>query len=412
MVEFQALIAWLLSFLGAYEPIIKFVSYIVGPVLALVAFWWNRRDRKELVAQAEALGVARAASEQARAAASQKQKEVDAARQEIEARGAQVAKLRGDLESITEGAQALWKLRPPKEFNEYKTWMRAPEGAKIITIGNLKGGVGKTTLAANFAAYVSATRGKPVLLIDLDYQGSLSNMLMLAIEREEVESRVDWLFEETANLATMERARVHLVPKINRGWLVPANYTFAQLENQLLLKWLLQQDGGLDVRYRLASALLRPEVRAGYAAIVLDMPPRMTLGSINALVASHAFVVPTILDSLSVEAVSQFLTNMKAIKGDLGLDLDLAGIVGMMTRQTKPSEREARGLELAQESGRIWRENTDYVFKATLPRKVDIANAAGEDIAYFGSDSEGPLKRFFDPLFDEICTAVWKGDGP
>ena len=410
--EFQALIAWLLSFLGAYEPIIKFVSYIVGPVLALVAFWWNRRDRKELVAQAEALGVARAASEQARAAASQKQKEVDAARQEIEARGAQVAKLRGDLESITEGAQALWKLRPPKEFNEYKTWMRAPEGAKIITIGNLKGGVGKTTLAANFAAYVSATRGKPVLLIDLDYQGSLSNMLMLAIEREEVESRVDWLFEETANLATMERARVHLVPKINRGWLVPANYTFAQLENQLLLKWLLQQDGGLDVRYRLASALLRPEVRAGYAAIVLDMPPRMTLGSINALVASHAFVVPTVLDSLSVEAVSQFLTNMKAIKGDLGLDLDLAGIVGMMTRQTKPSEREARGLELAQESGRIWRENTDYVFKATLPRKVDIANAAGEDIAYFGSDSEGPLKRFFDPLFDEICTAVWKGDGP
>jgi len=412
VVEFQALIAWLLSFLGAYEPIIKFVSYIVGPILALVAFWWNRRDRKELVAQAEALGVARAASEQAQAAASQKQKEVDAARQEIEARGAQVAKLRGDLESITEGAQALWKLRPPKEFNEYKIWMRAPEGAKIITIGNLKGGVGKTTLAANFAAYVSATRDKPVLLIDLDYQGSLSNMLMLAIEREEVESRVDWLFEESANLATMERARVHLVPKINRGWLVPANYTFAQLENQLLLKWLLQQDGGLDVRYRLASALLRPEVRASYAAIVLDMPPRMTLGSINALVASHAFVVPTVLDSLSVEAVSQFLTNMKAIKGDLGLDLDLAGIVGMMTRQTKPSEREARGLELAQESGRIWRENTDYVFKATLPRKVDIANAAGEDIAYFGSDGEGPLKRFFDPLFEEICTAVWKGNGP
>src|SRR5439155_20877282 len=135
------------------------------------------------------------------------------------------------------------------------------------------------------------------------------NMLMLAIQREEVESRVDLLFGETANLATMERARVHLVPKINRGWLVPANYTFAQLENRLLLEWLLQQDGGLDVRYRLANALLRPEVRQSYAAIVLDMPPRMTLGSINALVASHAFVVPTILDTLSVEAVGQFLTN-------------------------------------------------------------------------------------------------------
>ena len=28
-----------------------------------------------------------------------------------------------------------------------------------------------------------------------------------------------------------------------------------------------------------------------------------------------------------------------------------------------------------------------------------IANAAGEDVAYFGSDGEGSLKRFFDPLF-------------
>jgi cellulose biosynthesis protein BcsQ len=138
----------------------------------------------------------------------------------------------------------------------------------------------------------------------------------------------------------------------------------------------------------------------------------MTLGSINALVASHFFVVPTILDSLSVEAVSQFLTNMKAIKGDLDLDLELAGIVGMMTRQAKPSDREARGLELARESGYIWKENADYVFKTTLPRKVDIANAAGEDVAYFGSDGDGPLKRYFEPLFKEICTAVWKGEGP
>jgi cellulose biosynthesis protein BcsQ len=221
---------------------------------------------------------------------------------------------------------------------------------------------------------------------------------------------VDLLFDEDANLATMERARVHLVPKLNRGWLVPANYTFAQLENRLLLKWLLQQDGGLDVRYRLANAVLRPEVRQSYAAIILDMPPRMTLGSINALVASHAFVVPTILDSLSVEAVGQFLTNVKAIKNDLQLDLDLAGIVGMMTRQATPSDRENRGLELARESGTIWKESTDYVFKTTLPRRVAIADAAGEDVAYLSE--RGALQEIFNPLFEEICTAVWKGDGP
>lgn len=162
-----------------------------------------------------------------------------------------------------------------------------PSGARIITIGSLKGGVGKTTLAANFAAYVSETLEENVLLIDLDFQGSLSNMLMLAIEREDVPSNVDKLFEPNANLITLEEANVHLAKKLKRGWLVPANYGFAQVENRLLLSWLLQSDGGVDVRHRLANVLLRSEIGRSYKFIVLDMPPRMTLGTVNALVTSH-----------------------------------------------------------------------------------------------------------------------------
>jgi cellulose biosynthesis protein BcsQ len=401
---------WLGAIISPYDPLLKLISYVVGPVFALIAFWWNRKDRKELKAQAKELGLAESAAKQARQAADQKQKEVEEARRQLDVRGEQVRRLKDDLHKITEGSQELWKLRPPKAFPMYLNWLRDPKGAKLITIGNLKGGVGKTTLAANLAAYISETRKRPVLVVDLDYQGSLSNMLMLAVGREEVESRIDWLFDETAGLATVDRASVHLADKLSQAWLVPANYTFAQIENRLLLRWLLQEDGGLDVRYRLAHALLHPDVRQRYAAIIFDMPPRMTLGSINALVASHAFVVPTILDALSVEAVGQFLTNVKAIKSDLDLDLDLAGIVGMMTRQAKPSDRENRGLALAREGGTIWKEETDYVFKTTLPRRVAIADAAGEDVAYLSEG--GSVREFFDPLFEEICTAVWKGIGP
>ncbi len=398
--------------INPYDPLLKLISYIIGPVIAATAVHYNRKDRRELIEQATALGVLKEEVRVAGAALEKSQIETRRAYGEAERRGAEVAKLERDLHSITEGSQELWKLRPAQLFPEYLTWLRDPAGAKLITIGNLKGGVGKTTLAANFAAYVSHTRNKPVLLVDLDYQGSLSNMLMLAIDKEEVESRVDWLFDETADLATVDRAAVHLVPKLSQAWLVPANYTFAQLENRLLLRWLLQEDGGIDVRYRLARALLRPEVRRKYAAIIFDMPPRMTLGSINALAASHYFIVPTVLDKLSVEAVGQFLTNMLAISADLHLDIDLAGIAGVMTRTINVSATEGEALERAREAGSIWGEDREYVFKTTLPRKVDIANAAGEDIAYFGSDGEGPLKRFFDPLFKEFCTAIWKGTGP
>jgi chromosome partitioning protein len=392
-------------------PIVRVVSYVVSPILAILAFLWNRKDRREIIEKSTELGRLESEVESAHVSLGEKERDLQAAEAKIERRDASIRKLEEDLRRITEGSQELWKLRPATAFPEYLKWLGDP-GAKLITFGNLKGGVGKTTLAANFAAYLSHKRNRPVLLVDLDYQGSLSNMLMLAIEREEVESRVDLLFDEAADLATVDRAAEHLVPKLSQGWLVPANYTFAQLENRLLLRWLLQEDGGIDVRYRLAHALLRPDVRRKYAAIIFDMPPRMTLGSINALVASHYFIVPTVLDRLSVEAVGQFLTNMCAIKKDLRLNIDLAGIAGVMTRQINLSSSEAEALERAREGGAAWRQDVDFVFETTLPRRVDIANAAGADFAYFGSDSNGPLANLFDPLFEEICRAVWRGEGP
>lgn len=408
MAWLRELSAWLAPYIEPYEAIFKVISYIVGPIFAIVAFVWNRKDRRELTEQAEALGVLKEDVRQARIALEQSRREVEVAEAQLQRQETEVERLRSDLRSITEGSQELWKLRPPKPFAEYLTWLRDPAGAKTITFGNLKGGVGKTTLAANFAAYLSSTRKMPVLLVDLDYQGSLSNMLLLAIEKEEVESRVDLLFDENAGLATVDRATIQLVPILPQTWLAPANYTFAQLENRLLLRWLLQEEGGLDVRFRLANALLRPEVRRRYGAIIFDMPPRMTLGSVNAVVASQYFVVPTVLDTLSAEAVRQFLVNMRAIKNDLQLDIDLAGIVGVMTRQRNLSSNEARALEAARDGGAAWKEDVDFVFATTLPRRVDIANAAGEDIAYFGTNNEGPLKNLFDPLFDEIYNAIWK----
>jgi hypothetical protein len=84
----------------------------------------------------------------------------------------------------------------------------------------------------------------------------------------------------------------------------------------------------------------------------------------------------------------------------------------MMTRAANLSASEERALELARESGGTWKEGADFVFNATLPRRVAIANAAGEDIAYFASDGDGPLARLFDPLFEEMCAAIWKGNGP
>lgn len=389
-------------------PIVRLISYVVSPILAILAFIWNRKDRREMIEKSTELGRLETEVESAHAQVRDEQEKLQTLRDELARRGSQIESLEDDLKKITDSSNSLWALRSAPPFDSFKASLWDPSGARIITIGNLKGGVGKTTLAANFAAYISETLEEDVLLIDLDFQGSLSNMLMLAIEREDVPSNVDRLFEPNANLITLEEANIHLAKKLKRGWLVPANYGFAQVENRLLLTWLLQNDGGVDVRHRLASVLLRSEIRRSYKCIILDMPPRMTLGTVNALVASHYFFVPTILDSLSAEAVGQFLTSVAQVRDDLDLAVDLRGIVGCMTRQAQPTGNEIRALDLCRKAGHLWREDEDFVLKATLPRKVDIGSASGVDVAYFGKDGQGvPLSKWFDPLFEEMCEKIF-----
>lgn len=398
----------IVRFYGEHEPVIRVVSYVVSPILALLAFLWNRKDRKEIIVKSTELGRLEIEVDHAHTLVREEQDKLQAVQDELAARGDRIATLEDDLRKITDSSNALWALRPSPSFDTHRASLWDPSGARIVTIGNLKGGVGKTTLAANFAAYVSETLEEDVLLIDLDFQGSLSNMLMLAIEREDVPSNVDKLFDPNANLITLEEANVHLAKKLKRGWLVPSNYGFAQVENRLLLSWLLQADGGIDVRHRLANVLLRSEIRRSYKVIVLDMPPRMTLGTVNALVTSHFFFVPTILDSLSAEAVGQFLTSVKQVRLDLDLEIDLKGIIGCMTRQAEPTGNEIRALDLCRKAGHLWREDEDFVLKATLPRKVDIGSASGVDVAYFGKDGQGvPLRRWFDPLFEEMCQKIF-----
>ncbi len=402
---FETAVKWL----EGNETWLKPISYIVSPILAGVAFWGTSRTRDRMDRQNKRLGILKSSTRGA-----QQQAETSrrlALEENVRLRTAQIriTKLEEDLRRITEGGQQLWKLRDNKPFERYKEWYWTPEGAKVVTFGNLKGGVGKTTLAANFAAYLSLQKLK-VLLIDLDFQGSLSNNLLLAAGYEEVESKTEMLLDDGANLVTLERAKLHLTPAIDRGWLVPASYPFAQAESRLLMQWLLPisgQDPDIDVRYRLANALLRPEVRQSYDLIIFDMPPRMSIGSVNALVASHYFVVPTILDKLSIEAIPQFLSQMKAIKSDLGLGLELAGVIASMTRVAALGGRDHEMLDLVRKSTGTWSAGQDYVLARNIPKRSAIAAVAGESVAYNIPNAPGNvIRHLFDPLFAELLTRI------
>ncbi|MBY0227009.1 MAG: ParA family protein [Hyphomicrobium sp.] len=400
---------WAKDLVQSNESFFKLIGLGFGPVLALIGFFYGLVDKAEIKDITEELGKAKQAAED-------EHNDAERARLEVQRKLETIDRLRTDLATIA-NAGRLWKLRENKPFAEYRAWKYDPEGAKIVTFGLFKGGVGKTHLAANFAAYVSEYQQKPVLLIDLDYQGSLSTTVLTAADIEPVGSQVDRFFDENADLVTLASNRTHLAHSgpgvaLNHGrglakcWLAASDYPLSELESKLLVSRVLDGEFGLDERYRLAHLLLQPAVRRDYSIIIIDTPPRMTLGTVNAFVASHYVVVPTILDRVSSEAVVPFLKQVETLRADLDLDLRLAAIVGMMTRTSMLNATEQRYLDhaisAAREIGPIARDDFDV---ATIPRKVQVTNEA--DLAYFLSDNNGPLaSQFYNPLFNKLWTRI------
>lgn len=202
----------------------------------------------------------------------------------------------------------------------------------IISLANLKGGVGKTTMAANLGAALAA-EGLRVLLIDFDHQSSLTNLCLLPGERDEVKrSRcyIDNVFSGSGDFAALNRCVTLLKTQTGSGqlYLAPVREEFfADLENQLMTRWHSGQTTE-DVRFRLRGALHTPELRDHYDAVIIDCPPRLTTGSINALAASDYVLIPVLLEDTSAEAVPRILGWLKRFQMTACEELNVLGVVG------------------------------------------------------------------------------------
>ncbi len=183
----------------------------------------------------------------------------------------------------------------------------------IISVLNLKGGVGKTTITAHLGTAL-ARRGYRVLMIDLDLQGSLTQM-MIPYDKQSLlaaDKRLIHHFMTKASGDKTEKLRdyaqtIFEFPESGGAVsLVPASDDLAYAELSLTLSWLLRH-GERDNRFLLRKALHMLGLYQQYDIVLLDCPPLVNISCINALAASDYLLTPVNLGSRATKRVPVLL---------------------------------------------------------------------------------------------------------
>ena len=322
----------------------------------------------------------------------------------------------------------LWKTEPvqrPKSYAEFFA-----NSFPILTVANLKGGVGKTTTAVNLAAYFVAECNERVLLVDLDFQGSMSSMVLSTEHRVPAVDELSKASKLVSGGIAVSDLKGFATPvrheQMKTGYAISAYYDLATIENQEMVHWLTGKTRE-DIRYRLANILHQPEDRRPFDRVIIDAPPRLTTGTIQALCASTHVLIPTILDPLSGEAVGSFVREILDRQKQLWPYLKFAGISGQMVSANISKWRDEHADEdvddndvlrklLSSERAGLAHINTVLKnLKVTYPnmprvgllppdtfiaKRAPIAESAGTSVAFFDINNE--LKAMFRKLGREV----------
>lgn len=236
--------------------------------------------------------------------------------------------------------------------------------AKVFAVTNQKGGVGKTTTSINLAASLVKTKRR-VLLVDIDPQGNAT--MGSGVPKNEITTSV---YQVLLGLEPVDRA---LRPTDGGYDLVPANSDLAGAEVELI---------GLDRRERRLRTALDP-IQDQYDYILIDCPPSLNLLTVNALVASHAVLIPMQCEYYALEGLSSLVATIQRVREALNPQLQIAGLLRTMYDPRNNLANEV-SAQLLQHFG-------DKLYRTIIPRNVRLAEAPsyGKPVITYDMESKG-----------------------
>ncbi len=256
--------------------------------------------------------------------------------------------------------------------------------SKVIAVANQKGGVSKTTSTLNIGIGL-ARRGKKVLLIDADAQGSLTASLGFG-EPDQIEKALPYILTKIAQDDESIEKNTGLLKHEENITLMPCNIELSAFE--VTMTSMMRRE------YILKDYV--DMVKDDYDYVLIDCMPSLGIMTINALTAADSVIIPVQATFLPVKGLEQLIRSIGSVKKHLNPSLGIDGIlVSMVDGRTKFSKEI---IELL---------NNTYgqainIFETKIPASIKVAECSAMGMSIYKYDPKGKAAAAYDKITEEV----------
>jgi chromosome partitioning protein len=256
--------------------------------------------------------------------------------------------------------------------------------ARVITVLNLKGGVGKTHTSWVLAS-VAQERERRILLVDLDTQANLTRSFLDDVAPQQ---SVATLFDPSAEVDVLPLVQRTAFSHID---LLPSSALLAPFDESNQNNW-EQTDSHLR--------LLEPieQLQGQYDFIVFDCPPRLSLVSFAALCASDYVIVPLEAADWGAQGIQQVTEAVQYVRGRYNARLRLLGYLISRFRPSRSYQRTyLAGLRKHFGTG---------MFDTVLSDLAEFEKSVTDRIPITLRAPQSPAAEIARNFFDEVCRRI------
>lgn len=247
---------------------------------------------------------------------------------------------------------------------------------KILTISNQKGGVGKSSIAVNFAYFLRDKCNAKVLVVDLDHQGNCSKTLG------------KYVYKHDASYVLENRATENEKCPDQKITVIKGNVTLADIDHNSNLDSIVK------------NMLSWLELFDSYDYCVIDTPPALGVRMTAALMVSDFVVTPIQLEQYAIDGIVNMLSAIQNIKRNYNNKIKFIGmLVNLFDRRLVDQKDTLKQLQESYSNLMI-----PYVigWKSAIPKSIATKTSLWDIKTTASRSAVKDVEKVFDYMVKEM----------